>query len=61
MRVKVCCTCKKFCAIYPNNYESIKRVLTFENKHKGHSLETMDLSELEQKTVKCKFEIEKMK
>lgn len=47
MRVRACTGCRKYIIIRPDNLKNEKKVKEFEKSHKGHTLVSLDLKEVE--------------
>jgi hypothetical protein len=46
MRVRTCLKCKKYCPIHSSNPENLKKTKLFEKMHSGHTIVTLEYSEL---------------
>ncbi|MFX0025641.1 MAG: hypothetical protein ACFE8M_04440 [Candidatus Hermodarchaeota archaeon] len=58
MRARACIKCKEYLVINPTNPINLNNVKLFEKEHRGHTLITVDLSEVKQIYEKRKLSVE---
>jgi len=58
MRARACIKCKEYLVINPTNPINLNNVKLFEKEHRGHTLITVDLSEIKQIYEKRKLSVE---
>jgi len=46
IRVRACIKCREYVAIHPNDPTNQNLIKTFEGKHRGHTLITLDIEEV---------------
>ena len=57
MRARACIKCKEYLLINPTNPINLNNVKLFEKDHRGHTLITVDLSEIKELYTKRKLSI----
>ena len=58
MRARACIKCKEYLVINPTNPINLNNVKLFEKDHRGHTLITVDLSEIKEIYNRRKLSIE---
>ncbi|MFX1495592.1 MAG: hypothetical protein ACFFBZ_15010 [Promethearchaeota archaeon] len=58
MRARACIKCKEYLVINPTNPINLNNVKLFEKEHRGHTLITVDLSEVQRIYDRRKLSVE---
>ncbi len=58
MRARACIKCKEYLLINPTNPINLNHIKLFEKDHRGHTLITVDLSEIKATFNKRKLSVE---